>query len=81
MQVGLAGSHHFRGAGTDRSQRPRLAVVAGRIPDRDITAIREQTRIEDIVGDYVQLTRAGADSLTARVVRRTVSETTNDTAA
>lgn len=37
--------------------------VAGRIPDRDITAIREQTRIEDIVGDYVALRRAGADSL------------------
>ncbi|MDL9935493.1 DNA primase [Gordonia sp. ABSL1-1] len=37
--------------------------MAGRIPDRDITAIREQTRIEDIVGDYVALRRAGADSL------------------
>jgi DNA primase len=37
--------------------------VAGRIPDRDIAAIRERTRIEDIVGDYVQLKRAGADSL------------------
>jgi len=35
----------------------------GRIPDRDIAAIREQVRIEDIVGDYVQLRRAGADSL------------------
>ncbi len=37
--------------------------VAGRIPDRDITAIRDQTRIEDIVGEYVALRRAGADSL------------------
>lgn len=37
--------------------------MAGRIPDRDIAAIRERTRIEDIVGDYVQLKRAGADSL------------------
>ncbi|MFC0316026.1 DNA primase [Gordonia phosphorivorans] len=37
--------------------------MAGRIPDRDITAIREQTRIEDIVGDYVALRRAGADSM------------------
>jgi DNA primase len=37
--------------------------VAGRIPDRDIAAIRERVRIEDIVGDYVQLRRAGADSL------------------
>jgi len=35
----------------------------GRIPDRDIAAIREQVSIEDVVGDYVQLRRAGADSL------------------
>src|SRR6195952_844878 len=37
--------------------------MAGRISDRDIAAIREGTRIEDVVGDYVQLRRAGADSL------------------
>jgi DNA primase len=37
--------------------------VAGRIPDRDIAAIRERVQIEDVVGDYVQLRRAGADSL------------------
>ncbi|MGK2879904.1 MAG: DNA primase, partial [Mycobacterium sp.] len=35
----------------------------GRIPDRDIAAIREKVRIEEVVGDYVQLRRAGADSL------------------
>ena len=35
----------------------------GRIPDTDVTAIRDKTRIEDVVGDYVQLRRAGADSL------------------
>nr|MCW1960268.1 CHC2 zinc finger domain-containing protein [Mycobacterium sp.] len=35
----------------------------GRIPDRDITAIRDKVRIEDVVGDYVQLRRAGADSM------------------
>ncbi|HJT90448.1 MAG TPA: DNA primase [Mycobacterium sp.] len=35
----------------------------GRIPDRDIAAIREKIRIEDVVGDYVQLRRAGADSM------------------
>ncbi|MEH3129419.1 MAG: DNA primase [Mycolicibacterium neoaurum] len=35
----------------------------GRIPDRDIAAIRERVHIEDIVGDYVQLRRAGVDSL------------------
>jgi DNA primase len=37
--------------------------MAGRIPDRDIAAIRERARIEEVVGDYVQLRRAGADSL------------------
>ncbi|MEB3983476.1 DNA primase [Mycobacterium sp. 663a-19] len=37
--------------------------MAGRISERDIAAIREQARIEDVVGDYVQLKRAGADSL------------------
>ena len=35
----------------------------GRIPDTDISAIRDKIRIEDVVGDYVQLRRAGADSL------------------
>ena len=35
----------------------------GRIPDRDIAAIRERVSIEDVVGDYVQLRRAGVDSL------------------
>ncbi|GAB10796.1 DNA primase [Gordonia araii NBRC 100433] len=38
--------------------------MPGRIPDRDITAIREQVRIEDVIGDYVALRRAGADRLT-----------------
>ncbi len=37
--------------------------MAGRISDRDIAAIRDKVRIEEIVGDYVQLRRAGADSL------------------
>jgi DNA primase len=37
--------------------------MAGRIPDRDIAAIRERVRIEEVVGDYVQLRRAGVDSL------------------
>ncbi len=35
----------------------------GRISDRDIAAIRERVQIEDVVGDYVQLRRAGVDSL------------------
>src|SRR3546814_20324334 len=42
---------------------PRLMYVAGRISDRDIAAIRERTRIEDIVGEYVSLKRAGGDSI------------------
>jgi DNA primase len=37
--------------------------MPGRISDRDIAAIRERVRIEDVVGDYVQLRRAGADSM------------------
>ncbi|MFV0493823.1 DNA primase [Mycobacterium sp.] len=34
-----------------------------RISDRDIAEIRELARIEDVVSDYVQLKRAGADSM------------------
>ncbi|MFJ9367481.1 DNA primase [Nocardia sp. NPDC101769] len=37
--------------------------MAGRLPDRDIAAIRERVRIEDVVGEYVTLKRAGADSM------------------
>ncbi|WP_067787170.1 DNA primase [Nocardia amikacinitolerans] len=37
--------------------------MAGRLPDRDIAAIRERVRIEDVVGEYVALKRAGADSM------------------
>ena len=40
-----------------------LPPMAGRISDRDIAAIRERVSIEDVVGDYVQLRRAGADSM------------------
>ncbi|WJY95628.1 DNA primase [Corynebacterium felinum] len=41
-----------------------LSVMGkGRIPDTDIQAIREQAAIEEIVGEYVQLKSAGADSL------------------
>ncbi|MGK2867743.1 MAG: DNA primase [Mycobacterium sp.] len=45
-------------AGSDTTRGGR-----GRIPDRDIAAIRERVRIEDVVGDYVQLRKAGVDSL------------------
>jgi len=38
-------------------------VAGPRISDRDIAAIRERNRIDEVVGDYVQLRRAGADSL------------------
>ncbi|MGW4481241.1 DNA primase [Rhodococcus triatomae] len=37
--------------------------MAGRIPERDIAAIRERTRIEDIVGEYVALKNSGGDSM------------------
>ena len=40
-----------------------LVHMAGRIPEQDIAAIRERTRIEEIVGEYVQLKPGGADSL------------------
>lgn len=38
-------------------------MAKGRIPESDIAAIRERTPIEEIVGEYVQLKPAGADSL------------------
>ncbi|MFI6869133.1 DNA primase [Nocardia sp. NPDC050406] len=37
--------------------------MAGRLPDRDIAAIRERVRIEDVVGEYVALKAAGPLSL------------------
>ncbi|AQA22860.1 DNA primase [Rhodococcus sp. MTM3W5.2] len=37
--------------------------MAGRIPERDIAAIRDRTHIEDIVGEYVALKRSGGDSM------------------
>ncbi len=37
--------------------------MAGRISDSDIAAIRDRVRIEDLVGEYVALRRAGADSM------------------
>ena len=40
-----------------------MGMAKGRIPESDIQAIRERTPIEEIVGDYVQLKSAGADSL------------------
>ena len=43
--------------------RPRLGGVAGRISDRDIAEVRERTRIEEVVGEYVALRPAGGGSL------------------
>jgi len=37
--------------------------VAGRIRDSDIVEVRERTRIEEVVGEYVALRRAGAGAL------------------
>jgi DNA primase len=37
--------------------------VAGRIRDTDITQVRELNRIDDVIGDYVALRRAGAGSM------------------
>ncbi|MEO7195427.1 MAG: DNA primase [Pseudonocardiaceae bacterium] len=37
--------------------------MAGRIRDEDIVEVRERNRIDDVVGEYVALRRAGADSL------------------
>ena len=42
---------------------PTLGHVAGRIRDSDIAEIRDRTRIEEVVGEYVALRRAGAGSL------------------
>ncbi|MGH4005413.1 MAG: DNA primase [Pseudonocardiaceae bacterium] len=36
--------------------------MAGRIRDADIAEVRERNRIDDVVGEYVALRRAGADS-------------------
>ncbi|RZQ60331.1 DNA primase [Amycolatopsis suaedae] len=37
--------------------------MAGRIRESDIASVRERSRIDDVVGEYVALRRAGGDSL------------------
>ena len=37
--------------------------MAGRIPERDVAAVRERTRIEDVVGEYVALKAPRGDSM------------------
>ena len=48
-------------------QVPEVALdspfVAGRIRDADIVEVRARNRIDEVVGEYVALRRAGADSL------------------
>src|SRR3712207_3266858 len=39
------------------------AAVAGRIRDADIAQVRERNRIDEVIGEYVALRRAGAGSL------------------
>ena len=41
----------------------RLAVVAGRISDADKERVRDASRIEPVIGDYVALRRAGGGNL------------------
>ena len=42
---------------------PTLGGVAGRIRDSDIAEIRDRIRIDEVIGEYVALRRAGAGSL------------------
>jgi DNA primase len=42
---------------------PRLGPVAGRIRDSDIAEVRDRTRVDEVIGEYVALRRAGAGSL------------------
>ena len=44
--------------------------MAGRINDEDIAAVRERSRIDDVVGGYVALRNAGGGSLNLKKRRR-----------
>ncbi|MBK1786582.1 DNA primase [Prauserella cavernicola] len=50
-------------AETAREGWPRVGRVAGRIRDSDIAQVRERSRIDDVVGEYVALRRAGGGAL------------------
>ena len=52
-------------AGSGIHQRPRTTLrgVAGRIRESDIAEIRDRIRIDEVIGEYVALRRAGAGSL------------------
>ncbi|MEU3270468.1 DNA primase [Saccharomonospora sp. NPDC006951] len=42
---------------------PRVGRVAGRIRESDIAQVRERSRIDEVVGEYVALRRAGGGAL------------------
>jgi DNA primase len=42
---------------------PRLLHVAGRIRDSDIAEVRDRVRVDEVIGEYVTLRRAGAGSV------------------
>lgn len=46
-----------------RTQRARLCPMAGRIKRSSIDEVRDRTRIDDVVGDYVSLKPAGVGSM------------------
>src|SRR6266700_3689108 len=50
-------------AATGEANRARRWMVAGRIRDEDIAAVRERSPIDEVVGDYLQLRNAGGGSL------------------
>ncbi|PWW58224.1 DNA primase [Actinokineospora spheciospongiae] len=58
---GAAGPSDLK-AGSRRT-RIDLTTVAGRIRESDIALVRERSRIDEIVGEYVQLRRAGGGAL------------------
>src|ERR1700726_4213836 len=50
-------------AATGEANRARRWMVAGRIRDEDIAAVRERSPIDEVVGEYLQLRNAGGGSL------------------
>jgi DNA primase len=60
MQWSVSSSHQVPGAPGATLDSP---PVAGRIRDADIVEVRARNRIDEVVGEYVALRRAGADSL------------------
>ncbi len=42
---------------------PKIAGMAGRIRDEDVALVRERSKVDEVVGEYVTLKRAGGASL------------------